>query len=470
MNYVADEGVYLPAHIANGTTVSITSGSAALFAGFPSASNHRMLALLNAGQSITVSGLVAGEVLSVENLIGFSYEFVLPTPPVPEAPIPGASSEWVTATCTASPCPWGPSVAGYAIAWPESAHPVNVRLNYTFSAPIYLPAVMANGATIWVESGTVTLLASPANSTSHRVLATLTAGAAYTVSGLAPDELLTAQSLSEFVYQLELPPPPPPPPPGSVPSELVTLTCVLSPCSWGSSLSGLAAVWPDDARPLYRRYNYFASKGIYLPDTVANGSTITIDAGSAALFAGFPESPVHRALATLNVGDSYTVSGLAPGEVLSLQGTDSFVYRADLPLPPPVDPEDVMESVSAYWRCDTPGCTSPDWVGAVFNWPSWAAYSSNGRSGDQSRTVYSADGGLLYPYMGPWAHGCEITGEWGVILIVEWQRGKDSWRQTLIGPGETYVINLTAPEDGALIESWPGSRISVKNCEPQPLP
>src|SRR5690606_10688968 len=137
---------------------------------------------------------------------------------------------------------------------------------------------------------------------------------------------LSAQSMSSFVYRLELPPPPPPPPPGSAPSQLVSLTCVFSPCSWGPTLSGQAVVWPEEARPLYRRYNYFASKGMYLPDTVANGSTITIDAGTATLFAGYPEASVHRALATLNVGNSYTVSGLAPGEVLSVLGDSSFVY------------------------------------------------------------------------------------------------------------------------------------------------
>src|SRR5678816_1658802 len=86
-------------------------------------------------------------------------------------------------------------------------------------------------------------------------------------------------------------------------------------------------------------------------------------------------------------------------------------------------------------------------------WPSWAAYQTNARSGDQSRSVFSADGTPLYPYMGSWAQSCEVTAESGVVLIIEWQRGTNVWRETWLYPRQSHVIDLVSPEDGAMIET-----------------
>jgi hypothetical protein len=91
--------------------------------------------------------------------------------------------------------------------------------------------------------------------------------------------------------------------------------------------------------------------------------------------------------------------------------------------------------------------------------------------GFASRTVYSAQGETLYPYMGAWADGCQVTAVTGTVLIVEWQRGTDKWRETLLAPGETRVIDLVGSEDSALIESPDnGSAFSVRlnNCESKP--
>jgi hypothetical protein len=73
--------------------------------------------------------------------------------------------------------------------------------------------------------------------------------------------------------------------------------------------------------------------------------------------------------------------------------------------------------------------------------------------------------------MGPWADGCVITALSGTVLIVEWRRGSDSWRETVLKPGETHTIDLVGAEDSALIES-PGIgpfTVAVGNCIPPSL-
>ena len=143
------------------------------------------------------------------------------------------------------------------------------------------------------------------------------------------------------------------------------------------------------------------------------------------------------------------------------------------PSVPCTDPTtcDPVHSVQARWRCNVAECTSADWTGAVIPWPSWSAYQNNARSGDNSRSVYSLDNQSLYPYMGSWADGCEVTAVSGIVLIIEWQRGQNVWRETLIEPGQTHIIDLVAPEDGAMIEARDGSStsfsVSLENCTPQ---
>ena len=75
--------------------------------------------------------------------------------------------------------------------------------------------------------------------------------------------------------------------------------------------------------------------------------------------------------------------------------------------------------------------------------------------------------------MGSWANGCKVTAQSGIVLIIEWQRGSEAWRETWLNPGETHVIQLTSPENGAMIESYdnaPQFSVTLQNCTPQPLP
>jgi hypothetical protein len=133
----------------------------------------------------------------------------------------------------------------------------------------------------------------------------------------------------------------------------------------------------------------------------------------------------------------------------------------------------VIRSIPARWRChQTPGCFSDPWPGSVIDWPAWAAHQDNGRTGNVLRFVYSTKGEPLHPYMGPWAHGCEVTAVSGTVKVVEWQRGSEQWRETVLRPRESHVISLVPPEDSALIEGPDDSSVfsvSLRGCTPQRL-
>jgi hypothetical protein len=242
-------------------------------------------------------------------------------------------------------------------------------------------------------------------------------------------------------------------------------------------LTSDAVVWPAGAGATSTRLGYTVSAGVYLPAASANGADILLETGEASVYAGLPGDASHRLLATLAAGQTFHVTSLARGEVLSVQGDAEFTYRATLP--PPSDPGDdpgpggdVIQATQAFWRCNSPDCFGDDWTGAVISWPAWAAHHSNGRSGDQSRSVFAPDDTPLYPYMGAWAQGCEVTAESGTVLIIEWQRGTNVWRETWLLPRQSHVINLVSPEDGAMIETEdgsPGFSVSLRNCTPQPI-
>jgi hypothetical protein len=254
----------------------------------------------------------------------------------------------------------------------------------------------------------------------------------------------------------------------------VAWTCVGAPCPWGPSSTGHAIVWPDAARPVSTRLGYTVSAGIYLPAVRANGAIIYSDSATIEVHAGPPGDANHRLLARIGPGNSLHVEGLASREVLSVQGGGEFAYH--MTLPPVSEPvraagaePRVTRSTSVLWRCDA-GCSASDWTGAVIGWPAWSAHQSNGRRGDASRSVFATDGTPLHPYMGPWAEGCIVTAETGVVLIIEWKRGAEVWRETWLYPGQSHVIRLVAPEDSAMIESYdgsPGFSVSLANCTPQ---
>jgi hypothetical protein len=424
----------------------------------------------------------------------------------------------VTWTCTSGPCPWGSSTRNHALIWPSSLGASSSRLGYTVSAAIYAPAATVNGLTIWLDSGQASLYAGLPTATSHRYLRTLRAGDSYPVSNLAAGEVLSVQDANAFVATLTVTGAPPPtttttttsttttttqpttttgptttttigPPSTTIPasshnSAFVTWTCTSSPCPWGFSVRNHALVWPPSVGATSSRLGYTVSAPVYAPALSVNGLTIWLGSGQASLYAGLPGADSHRFLRLLRAGDSYPVSNLGPGEVLSVQDANPFsATLTTTGAPPPTtttappacqDPTSCnpVSSIRSVWKCNTPGCTAEDWIGGVIAWPSWAAYENNARQGVQSRTVYSNQGEKLYPYMGAWASGCRITAVSGEVLIIEWRRGTDTWRSRYLQPGETHTIQLVGQEDGALLET-PDTptdfTVRIDNCTPQPV-
>jgi hypothetical protein len=476
LGYTTSAGVYLPASSATGLTISLTAGSAAVFAGLPDASSHRALATINAGGSYRVDGLASGEVVSVQSNAPFTFTV---SAPASAPPSNGSTSVTATWNCTSSPCPWGATTSGEALVWPATVPSSTSRLGYIVSAPIYAAAAGVNGMTVDVTAGMAAAFAGFPDASSHRHLATISPGSPYVIAGVVAGEVVSVQGHAPFTYQLT----PPSSGSGGTPgntggsgsttsSSVVQWTCTGSPCPSGTLLVGYAFAWSQFPEASSTRLGYTTSAPVYLPASIANRLTIGVATGAVNVYAGFPSAMSHRLVTSLSVGNSVGSLGLVDGEVLSVQSNAAFTLELTLAPPSGDPPSGGINSVPAFWRCNIPGCTDGDWYGAVIPWPSWSAYESNARSGLSSRTVYSATGELLYPYMGSWANGCEVTSVSGSVLIIEWQRGTDLWRATTLTPGQTHTIQLIAPEDGALIEtdSTPSFSVTLRNCNPQVVP
>ncbi len=238
-------------------------------------------------------------------------------------------------------------------------------------------------------------------------------------------------------------------------------------------------VWSAGVNPTSSRHGYTASAPVYAPGATTSGYRVAIHSGSASIYAGTPTGS-HRLIKAVGSGETATLPALDAGEVFSVQSDAGFSYTLTPPAPlppsgPPCQDPTACNPVSwtpARWVCNLPGCSTPDWVGGVLAWPSWAAYDSNGRSGDGSRTVYGNDGTRLHPYMGPWADGCQVTAVAGEIMVIEWERGTEVWRETVVGPGDTYTIDLVGPENGAMLETPNNTEpftASLANCTPEPI-
>jgi hypothetical protein len=325
------------------------------------------------------------------------------------------SSQQVSWVCTGSPCPWGTTLTGYALVWPEEMGAQSGRLGYTTSAGIYLAAALAAGLTVEISEGSVALYAGLPDAPSHRALATVSAGDSFVVSGLAAGEVVSAQSDGPFTHTLTPAPlptatataalptatatalpsvtptaspqasattTPESPGPAASSSQEVSWVCTGSPCPWGTTLAGSALVWPEEMGAQSGRLGYTTSAGIYLAATLAAGLTVEIGEGVVALYAGLPDAPSHQMLAALAAGESYVIGALPAGAVVSVQSDASFMYMLtpgsteaeptatpEEPSPTPEEPTATPEepSPTPELPCtDTQSCEPVDSVDAVW--------------------------------------------------------------------------------------------------------
>jgi len=168
------------------------------------------------------------------------------------------------------------------------------------------------------------------------------------------------------------------------------------------------------------------------------------------------------------------VPGLTPRSSLSTLGPVLVTLAPPTGQPACTDPTscDPVSSVAGVWKYTGSDPNPPDdWFGGVIKWPSWSAFSSNGRVGPDSRTVYSESDQKLYAYMGEWADGCEIEVVSGDVLVIEWERGVEEWRETHLSAGDSYTIDLVDSENSAMIETNTTEplRVSLSNCTPQEM-
>lgn len=392
----------------------------------------------------------------------------------------GRSSVLATWDCTGSPCPWGGHATSHAAVWPAAAGPVRARFGYSLSEDVYATAPRVAGWEVSVTAGNATVYAVSATG-SHRSLAALQAGQKMTVPAtLGGDQVVSLQSGTQFGYALTPAAALNREPAVASSSVLATWACTGTPCPWGKQSRGEVAVWPPATEPRRTRYGYTLSHDVYAKAPSVAGWTLTITAGQATVYAGTPNGS-QVLLARLGAGQGFTVpASLGADEVVSVQSVTPFDYMLSPstrpPSPPPMvdctDPVrcDPVSWVASRWRYNGPRENPGDWVGGVIAWPSWSAYSSNGRTGSDSRTVYSKSGEQIYPYMGAWADGCRVRVVSGDVLIIEWERGRGEWRETHVSVGETYAIRLGGSENSAMIETPNSSEpfvVALWNCTPQ---
>lgn len=479
--YTVSHDVYAAAAKVVGWQVRIDSGSAAVYAGTPGGS-HSRLTSLQAGESFAVPTLGAGVVVSVQGDAQFRYTLT-PAAPTEEPPAqPGdGSSVLATWTCAGAPCPWGDQTTNQAAVWPAATEPSRVRLGYTVSHDVYAPAAKVAGWQVRVDAGSASVYAGTPDAGTHTLVATLPVGGTFTVPTLSAGVVVSVQGDAGFRYTLTAAAPPTEEPDADS-SALATWTCAGAPCPWGDQTTNHAAVWPAEAEPSRARHGYVVSHDVYAAAAKVVGWQVQVDAGNAAVYAGTP-SGSHSRLATLAAGESFIVPTLGAGVVVSVQSDPAFRYTltpaepTEEPTGPPAcdDPTrcDPVSWVASVWQYNGPGPEDPDdWTGGVVSWPSWSAYASNNRAGFNSRTVYSLTGEKLYPYMGAWADGCEVEVVSGGVLIIEWQRGQDGWRETYLSTGGTHTIDLAGAENGAMIETQNNSEpfeIALSNCSPQQI-
>lgn len=135
-------------------------------------------------------------------------------------------------------------------------------------------------------------------------------------------------------------------------SMLVTWTCTGSPCPWGQSLSSYAVVWGTGSA----RFGYTTNQPVYRSN--ATGVRVTVDTGNARIYAGEAHDASHTLLASLTVGQSYTINTDLPVSIQNdyssftytitepIQETETPINPTLYPTPPPLTDGVVMDAMA----------------------------------------------------------------------------------------------------------------------------
>src|SRR4051812_36029649 len=480
--YTVSHDVYAPAPKVAGWKITVTSGSATVFAG-PADDSHSSLANLQTGDSYTLpSTLSSSSLVSVQD--GGSFEYTI-TPGTPTDPPPasGAGSVLATWNCTSSPCPSGQSYTSNAGVWPAAAQPVRARYGYTVSADVYAPVSKVAGWKITVTSGSATVYAGLADD-SHSSLAALSAGESYTVSStLSNSSIVSVQDDGAFRVTFTPGEPTTPPPASGDGSVLATWNCTGTPCPSGASYTSNAAVWPATAEPTRARYGYTVSHDVYAPVSKVAGWKITVTSGSATVYAG-PADDSHSSLAALSAGESYTVSStLSNSSIVSVQDDGAFrvTFTPGEPTTPP--PASGDGSVLATWNCTGTPC------------PSGASYTSNAAvwpataEPTRARYGYTVSHDVYAPVSK--VAGWKITVTSGSATVYAGPADDSHSSLAALSAGESYTVSSTlsnssivsVQDDGAFRvtftpgepttpppASGDGSVLATWNCTGTPCP
>ena len=276
---------------------------------------------------------------------------------------------------------------------------------------------------------------------------------------------------------------------GTLAARFVLALVLLAGTFFGARFVDQASAAPEDVTRASLSVNEARSNGPSDWATLsADGRVIApySDASNLVVADGLGGEAVYPSTSSGGQYVSFTSFANNPATNDTNAAADNFVYEQDISVVPSPTPGGTfplstectnpltcnpVAAIPASWRCNSPDCSGPDWPGAVISWPSWSAYQNNARTGNNARIVFSMHGGEpLYPYMGSWADGCQVTVVSGHVLIIEWQRGTDVWRATSLTAGQSHTIDLISPEDNAMIESPDGFidfKVSLANCTPQ---
>lgn len=101
------------------------------------------------------------------------------------------------------------------------------------------------------------------------------------------------------------------------------------------------------------------------------------------------------------------------------------------------------------WSKDPETLVNPFTATTTAGHVDYLGYYANGRGSGQHLYLFGGAGASdagqkRYAYLGPWTHGMTVKNLGpDPLLIIEWVRGSENWRETIVTPGTSYTIDHT---------------------------